>query len=66
MHPNPFKRYDSLSEFLHDLRHPNANYLGTSSTPLIERNPLLFWKSTTVALALVVILLLAMQHGMHR
>ena len=64
--PIPYKRYDSLSEFLFDLRHPNANYLSTSSTPLIERNPLLFWKSTTVVLALAVIVLLAMQHGMHR
>ncbi len=59
VHPNPLKRYDSLSEFLHDLRHPNANYLATSSTPL-------FWKSTTIVLALAVIVLLAMQHGMHR
>jgi serine/threonine protein phosphatase PrpC/predicted Ser/Thr protein kinase len=66
VHPNPTKRYDSFSEFLFDLRHPNANYLSTSSTPLIERNPLLFWKSTTVVLALAVIVLLAMQHGMHR
>ena len=66
VHPNPHKRYDSFSEFLFDLRHPNANYLSTSSTPLIERNPLLFWKSTTVVLALAVIVLLAMQHGMHR
>ena len=66
VHPNPTKRYDSLSEFLFDLRHPNANYLSTSSTPLIERNPLLFWKSTTIVLVLAVIVLLAMQHGMHR
>ena len=66
VHPNPAKRYDSLSEFLADLRHPNPNYLSTSSTPLIERNPLLFWKSTTIALALAVVLLLAIQHGMHR
>src|SRR5437016_767267 len=66
VHPNPYKRYDSFSEFLFDLRHPNANYLATSSTPLIERNPLLFWKSTTVVLALAVIVLLAMQHGGHR
>ncbi len=27
VHPNPYKRYDSFSEFLFDLRHPNANYL---------------------------------------
>jgi serine/threonine protein phosphatase PrpC len=65
VHPNPDKRYDSFSEFLFDLRHPNANYLATSSTPLIERNPLLFWKSMTIVLALAVIVLLAMQH-MHR
>ncbi len=66
VHPNPYKRYDSLSEFLFDLRHPNSNYLSTSSTPLIERNPLLFWKCTTIVLALAVIVLLAMQHGGHR
>ena len=65
VHPNPTKRYDSFSEFLFDLRHPNANYLATSSTPLIERNPLLFWKCTSIVLALAVIVLLAMQH-MHR
>ena len=65
VHPNPAKRYDSLSEFLFDLRHPNANYLSTSSTPLIERNPLLFWKSTTIVLALAVILLLAFEHFGH-
>ena len=65
VHPNPAKRYGSLSEFLFDLRHPNAKYLATSSTPLIERNPLLFWKGMTVALALLVIVLLAIQHA-HR
>jgi serine/threonine protein phosphatase PrpC len=65
VHPNPAKRYDSFSEFLFDLRHPNVNYLATSSTPLIERNPLLFWKCTTIVLALAVIVLLAIQH-MHR
>jgi serine/threonine protein phosphatase PrpC len=64
VHPNPTKRYDSFSEFLFDLRHPNANYLATSSTPLIERNPLLFWKCTSIVLALAVIVLLAMH--MHR
>ncbi|MFB9266441.1 protein kinase [Bradyrhizobium erythrophlei] len=63
VHPNPLKRYDSFSEFLFDLRNPNSKYLTTSSTPLIERNPVLFWKSTTLVLALVVILLLA--YGAH-
>ena len=39
MHPDPYKRYESLSEFAFDLRHPNARYLNPSITPLIERNP---------------------------
>jgi serine/threonine protein phosphatase PrpC len=59
VHPNPQKRYDTLSEFLFDLRTPNAKYLTASTAPLIERNPLLFWKSTTIVLALAVIVLLA-------
>jgi serine/threonine protein kinase len=63
VHLNPFRRYDSFSEFLFDLRHPNAKYLTTSSTPLIERNPVLFWKCTTLVLALAVVVLLA--YGAH-
>jgi serine/threonine protein kinase len=66
VHPNPLKRYDSLSEFLFDMRTPNANYVKTSAAPLIERNPLLFWKSTTIVLALAVVVLLALLHGVHR
>jgi serine/threonine protein phosphatase PrpC len=66
VHPNPAKRYDSLSEFLFDLRKPNSKYQTASTAPLIERNPLLFWKSTTIVLALAVIVLLAMLHGVHR
>jgi hypothetical protein len=59
VHPNPDKRYESLSEYLFDLRHPNAAYLGGRATPLLERNPLLFWKTTTLALVIVIIALLA-------
>ena len=63
VHPDPHKRYESLSEFTFDLRHPNANYLDASPTPLIERNPLLFWKCTTAMLACIVVVLLAILHG---
>ena len=42
VHLNPNKRYEALSEFLHDLRNPNPRYL--RSIPLAERNPLLFWQ----------------------
>ena len=63
VHPDLYKRYESLSEFTFDLRHPNARYLDSLNTPLIERNPLLFWKATTAILALVVIALLAAHHA---
>jgi serine/threonine protein kinase len=66
VHPNPLRRHDSLSEFLFDLRTPNANYVNTSASPLIERNPLLFWKGMTVVLAIAVVVLLAMLHGTRR
>ena len=63
VHPDPDKRYESLSEYTFDLRHPNAKYLDASATPLIERNPLLFWKCATAILACVVLALLAILHG---
>ncbi len=60
LHPDPARRYESLSEFTFDLRHPNARYLDDKPTPLIERNPTLFWKCATAALACAVIALLAL------
>ena len=59
VHADPTRRYESLSEFTFDLRHPNPKYQDSSKTPLIERNPLLFWKSTTAILALIIIAMLA-------
>jgi serine/threonine protein kinase len=61
--PDPSKRYESLSEYIFDLRHPNPKYLNTSAPPLIDRNPLLFWKSATLILVLIIVILLAGQHG---
>jgi serine/threonine protein kinase len=62
VHPNPDKRYDSLSEFMFDLRHPNAAYLGPRFKPLAERNPLMFWKITSIALVIAIVALLAAHH----
>lgn len=58
LHHNPYKRYQELSEFIHDLRQPSKRFLNESRPPLIERNPVLFWQCTSAILALVVILLL--------
>jgi serine/threonine protein kinase len=64
VHLDPYKRYDSLSEFTFDLRHPNAKYV--TRAPLIERNPLLFWRCLSAVLACVIAILLASQHFSHR
>ena len=63
MHPDPYKRYDELSEYVFDLRHPNKNFLNASPVPLIERNPSLFWKGLSAILAFVILLLLIRLRG---
>ena len=45
VHPDPHKRYEELSEFLFDLRHPNKEFLNKTRPPLLERDPLFFWKA---------------------
>jgi serine/threonine protein phosphatase PrpC/predicted Ser/Thr protein kinase len=63
VHPDPARRYAELSEFTHDLRHPNKALLDAERPPLIERNPLLVWKSLCLALAVAVLVLLWRLHG---
>ncbi len=58
---DPYKRYGELSEFIFDLYHPNKEFLNKSAPPLIERNPVLFWKSISFILFLVIVLLLNTQ-----
>jgi len=58
VHPNPVKRYETMSEFLYDLEHPNASFLEREYRPLIEKNPLLFWKLLSALLALCCLALL--------
>ncbi len=48
---NPQLRYEHLSELTHDLSAPNAQFLtAEENIPLIEGNPLLFWKSLSTLL----------------
>ena len=61
MHPDPYQRYEELSEFMFDLRSPSKAFLNAAPVPLIERNPLLFWKCLTAILAGLVLLLLFMR-----
>jgi serine/threonine protein kinase len=56
--PDPYQRYEELSEFIYDLRHPNAALLNQKIPPLLERNPLLFWKCLSFILTMVIAVLL--------
>ena len=58
VHPDPFRRYDEPSEFVADLRRPNPALVRMESAPLLERNPLAFWKGVSLGLALVIVYLL--------
>jgi serine/threonine protein phosphatase PrpC len=60
VHPLPHKRYEALSEFVHDLRHPNRAYLARARVPLVERHPVRFWKGLSLLLAVAVIVLLGL------
>jgi hypothetical protein len=59
VHHDPDQRYDELSEFVFDLRHPNKTFLDTAAKPLIERDPLLFWKSLSAILFVALLVTLA-------
>src|SRR5215475_8755731 len=59
VHPDPYQRYEELSELVFDLRHPNKKFLDAAAKPLIERDPLLFWKGLSAVLFAVLLVVLA-------
>ncbi len=58
LHPTPHKRFPALSEFIFELRSPSPDMLKRAQLPLLERDPVLFWKVVSLVLAVVVIALL--------
>lgn len=56
----PNERYETLSEFIQDLKKPNPLYSETKHTPLIERNPLRFWQGASLLLLIVNLVLLSL------
>nr|WP_252736785.1 MULTISPECIES: bifunctional protein-serine/threonine kinase/phosphatase [unclassified Psychrosphaera] len=52
--PNITHRYQAMSEFLQDIKTPNSQMLSRlDAAPLLERNPMAFWKSLSIALLVV-------------
>lgn len=61
LHPDPVKRQQAVSELAHDLRAPGQEFLRPRPPPLIERNPVRFWRCTTVLLGVAVVVLLGLR-----
>ncbi len=61
--PDPLARYEELSEFVYDLHHPNQEFLNKTRPPLIERNPVIFWKSVSFVLMLALVVVSAARFG---
>ncbi len=59
VHPDPAQRYTELSELLYDLRYPNPTFLRRDRPPLLERDPILFWKALVLLLSAATLTLLA-------
>ncbi len=49
---NPRHRYSAMSEFEHDLSHPNPE-VTRSKQPFIERNPVGFWRNLSIILLIL-------------
>ena len=62
VHPDALERYEALSEFVHDMRHPNPALL--RPMPLVERNPVLFWKGVSAVLGFALFMLLLAKSGL--
>jgi serine/threonine protein kinase len=63
LQPEPLRRYEALSEYVHDLRHPNQAFLDKTRPPLVERHPVRFWKAVSAILALLLLMLLFAEFG---
>lgn len=51
----PSGRHECMSEFLHDLAHPNARLTPNQPLPLAKRNPVLLWQLISLGLLLALL-----------
>lgn len=55
VHVQPHRRYQEVAEFLYDLSHPNRAFVNKARPPLMERDPVLFWKCLSLGLLAIII-----------
>jgi len=58
---NSSKRYETLSEFLGDLKEPNPKFTSNRQMPFIKKNPNLFWK---VLCGVQLVIILGQRHNL--
>lgn len=63
LQPQPAKRQEALSAFVHDLQHPAPQHLRDQHAPWIERDPVKFWRGLALLLGLLVVVLVARLAG---
>ncbi|MFT4268822.1 MAG: bifunctional protein-serine/threonine kinase/phosphatase [Xenophilus sp.] len=61
LQPDPLRRQEAVSEFVHDLRTPGPRFLRPRVLPLAERDPARFWQWIALLLAAAVVALLALR-----
>ncbi len=54
----PAKRYEALSQFVYDISNPNPQYLREEPVPLLEKDPVCFWRCVAILQVLFIIFLL--------
>ncbi len=62
VHPKPSQRYSTLSEFWVDFNKPNPNLVQNQRKPLIEKDPVKFWKLIALSELILIILLIIFLH----
>lgn len=55
---DPEKRYDTLSAFIYDLGTPNPKFVKDRPLPLMERNPVGFWRACAITLLIINLVLI--------
>lgn len=56
----PEQRYEALSAFIYDLKHPDIKFKKSVSRPMLEKHPVTFWKCCTAILFLLLLWVFAL------
>ena len=61
LHPLPERRQQALSQLVHDLHTPGAEFRSSRVPPLAERHPLALWRALALGFAASSVLLLGLR-----